>query len=190
MKMRPPRGGMGGMGGMSGEGRMGAPGIGMGGEEAALGRLLTNPKVAETLGLSGEQVKSLQEKMDGVRKEIDALRADLEKASMEQARLLTTQTVDEAAVMAAVEKAGEIRTKIAKLMVQQLLTVKKTLTPEQIEKARAMIRERIGAREQGEGAGPGQWRRPRDRGGRGPEEGRRPEPPAGKAPPPPPEQAL
>ena len=190
MRAGPPRGGM-----WEGrEGRFGGAGMGLGGgEEAMIGRLLANPKVAETLGLGEDQIKTLKDKLEGVRKDMEPLRADLEKASMDQAHLLTaTQTVDEAAIMATVEKAGEIRTKIAKLMIQQLLTVKKTLKPEQIEKARAMIRERMnGAKGQGEGVGPGQWRRPRDRGARGPDEG---QPPKGDGekplPPPPPEKAI
>jgi Spy/CpxP family protein refolding chaperone len=169
-----------------------------GGEEAMIARILTNPKAAETLGLSEEQVKALREKLDNGRKEMETLRVDLEKASVEQAHLLTaTQAVDEAAVMAAVEKAGEIRTKIAKLAVQQLLIVKKTLTPEQIEKARTVMRERLekarqqeigGARgDQGDGAG--SRRRPRDRGGRGHDEGQ-PGGERGEKPPPPPEKVL
>jgi Spy/CpxP family protein refolding chaperone len=120
-------------------------GLGMGpgaGEEALLARLVTSPRAAEKLGISKEQVKTIQEKLTALRKEVATLQVDLEAVSMDQARLLTaTQTVDEAAVMVAIEKAGEIRTKIAKLMVQQLLTVKKVLTPEQIEKARGMRRE-------------------------------------------------
>lgn len=176
------------------EGRLGGPVMGPGGgEEAMVARVLSNPKVAEKLGLSQEQVKTLTEKLDAVRKEIATLQIDLEGVSIQQAHLLTaTQTVDEAAVMAAVEKTGEIRTKIAKLMIQQLLTVKKTLTPEQIEKARAMIRERFSGpkdKDQGEGVGPGERRRSRDRGSRGQDEGQ-PQGERGHHPPPPPEQAL
>lgn len=160
MRMGPGRGGM-----LEGrEGRMGGPGMG-GGEEAIIGRLLATPMVAEKLGLSEEQVKTIKGKMEGFRTELETLRLDLEQASIEQARLLITQSVDEAAVMAAVEKAGEIRTKIAKVMMRQLLTVKKELTPEQIEKARTLLRERMekererfgAGRDQGEG-GPGQRR--------------------------------
>ena len=174
------------------EGRQGGPVMGPGGgEEAMVARVLSNPKVAEKLGLSQEQVKTLTEKLDAVRKEIATLQIDLEGVSMQQAHLLTTtQAVDEVAVMAAVEKTGEIRTKIAKLMIQQLLTVKKTLTPEQIEKARAMIRERFsGPKDQGEDVGAGQRRRPHDRSARGQDEG---QPPGerGHHPPPSPEQAL
>lgn len=182
------------------EGRSGGPRVGSGGgEEALLARILTNPKVAETLGLSQEQIKTLQEKLTAVRKEIATLQVDLDNASMEQARLLTaTQTVDEAAVMTAIEKAGEIRTKIAKLMVQQLLAVKKTLTPAQIEKARDLRREfqeknreRLSApRDQGETGEAGKAKRPRDRGARGSDEGRPPEGHGENQPPPPPERAM
>lgn len=168
-----PRGGM--FEGREGRpGGPGMPGVG-GGEEAMLARILAVPKVAETLGLSADQIKTLQDGLTSNRKEIATLQVDLENASMEQARLLTSnQNVDESAVMATVDKAGEIRTKIAKLMIKQLLIVKKTLTPEQIEKARAMIRERveknrdrIGADGEQDGdAGPGNGKHKRDRGAR------------------------
>jgi Spy/CpxP family protein refolding chaperone len=178
------------------EAGMGGHAAGMAGEGAIIARLLKAPKVAEELGLSQEQVKSLQEKLDALRKEVATLRIDLENASLEQARLLTGQTVDEAAVMGAVEKAGEISTKIAKLAAQQLLTVKKVLTPQQIEKAKAMMRERVekererftgGRGGQGEGGDQPKWRRSGDRGAsqgkedsrpRSPDRGERTPPPA------------
>jgi Spy/CpxP family protein refolding chaperone len=165
---------------------------GIGGEGAMIARLLKAPKVAEELGLTQEQVKNLQEKLDALRKEVATLRIDLENASLEQARLLTGQTVDEAAVMAAVEKAGEISTKIAKLAARQLLTVKKILTPQQIEKAKAMIRERMerdrdrfgGAR--GQGGDQPKWKRSGERGAPDGKEDGKPRPPdSGERMPPP-----
>lgn len=189
IKAGQPRGGM-------LEGREGRMEGRMGGDGAMIARLLTNPKVAEELGLSQEQIKSLQEKLDALRKEIATLNIDLESSSMEQARLLTAQKVDESAVMSAVEKAGDLRTKIAKLMVQQMLTVKKILTPEQVEKARAMMRERMEkARGQGEGGDKPKFRRFGDRGTGDKEEGgaRRPEKSdrgERSAPPPPPQNPM
>jgi len=70
--------------------------------------------------------------------------------------------VDENAVMKAVEEAGEVRTAMAKLKVRQLLLVKRTFTPEQIELARKRMRQHMMRARDAQ-----QERRRRDRPGRG-----------------------
>jgi hypothetical protein len=130
------RGPMGGLLGPGGEGGAGHEGLIM--------RALANPRVAEELGISAEQVQALKDGLEKVRGEEQALRSELEAAAKEQARRLTEAKVDEAALMEAVEKAGALRTKLAKLWVRRLLLIKDTLTPEQVEKARSMIKEHAG----------------------------------------------
>jgi Spy/CpxP family protein refolding chaperone len=144
--MRPPHAGGPGMG-------MRPPhdgGPGMGGdiamEQGMLGRFLMHPKAAEELGLTPEQVKTLKEQSEPLRTEMETLRKELEQASMEQAKLLTGNSVEEEALMAAVEKTAAVRLKMAKLAMRQLLLVKRTLTPEQVAKAREMMRERLNRR--------------------------------------------
>ena len=66
--------------------------------------------------------------------------------ALEQASLLTGKEVDEAAVMAAVEKAGKARTEIAKLRVKAILMLKETLTDEQREQVHKMMAERFRGR--------------------------------------------
>ena len=134
MGMRPPR-----------EGAQGAGGdISM--EQGMLGRFLMHPKAAEELGLTPAQVTTLKEQAEPLRTEMESLRKELEQASVEQAKLLTGGSVEEDALMAAVEKTAAVRLKMAKLAMKQLLLVKRTLSPEQVAKARELMRERLARR--------------------------------------------
>ena len=81
---------------------------------------------------------------------------------MDQVNLLTAETVDEEAVMAAVEKSGRIHTELAKLRIKPILELKKILTREQLEKAKGIVQERRmrdrfrrGGGEERRGKGPG-----------------------------------
>jgi Spy/CpxP family protein refolding chaperone len=111
--------------------------------EMVVSRLVENPKQAAELGISEEQLTALKDGMYELRKRQVDLNAELEKAALEQARLMTETTIDEVALMAAVEKTGSIRTELAKLRITQLLLVKKTLTAEQIEALKKKIQERM-----------------------------------------------
>jgi Spy/CpxP family protein refolding chaperone len=117
-------------------------GMGRSAEEGILFRLINNRKMAEHLGLREDQIGSLTEKGYDLRKETISLRAELELAALEQARLLTQENVDEKALMGAVEKTGEIRIRMAKIQIKNLLLVRKALTPEQYGRLRKMIQER------------------------------------------------
>lgn len=122
--------------------QMGSKGFGKG-VEAMIARFVNNPEIAEEIGLTEEQVKTLREGMEDLKNKAKDLRAEMKKAAMEQAKLMTESAVDEEAVMEAVEKTGQIRTEIAKLQIKQLLLVKNTLTREQIEQTRQRMRERM-----------------------------------------------
>jgi Spy/CpxP family protein refolding chaperone len=129
------------------------------GREAVLMRMLRDPDVVEAAGITDEQLATLRTAWLTIEKRGIALRAELETAGLEQASLLTEAQVDKAAVMAAVEKTGAIRTELAKLKVEHLLTLKETLTEEQLKALRKIGHKH--AREMGAGAR------------RGPEDGRR-----------------
>ena len=180
----PPRGpGQDGTGGPGG----GPPPGGM--EQAALARIVNNPKIAEELGLTEDQVKTLRNGIFDAQEQKVKLKAEMEVAAIQQARLLTADPVDEKAVMAAVEKAGGIRTEIAKLEMKGLLLVRNTLNAEQREKVREMIHRHMMRQGQGPGGREGRGG-DRQRGGqeRGENERRgRGDGPQQDAPPPPPE---
>lgn len=112
-------------------------------DEGLVMRFLGNPKVVQDLGLSEEQVGKIRAGVFAVRKEQIKLRADIEQAGLEQARLLTQEPVDENALMKAVEKAGLIRTDMARLQMRQILLIRQNMTPEQHAKLRQMIGKRM-----------------------------------------------
>ncbi len=106
-------------------------------------RIIKNGELAEELGLNEEQVETISNAIYKQKiKEID-LKASLQKAGLNQARLLMADEIDEEAVLAAVDKAGKIKTKLAKLKVEQLIMLKSTLTDDQIDEAKSMMRNRM-----------------------------------------------
>ena len=117
----------------------------MGGDmqDAIIGRIVNNPQAASEFGLSEEQIQTLKASMEDMRKQNEVLQKQLKDSGLEQAKLMTESSVDEQALFAAVEKAGKVRTDMAKARITHMLTVKKTLKPEQINKIREMVQNRV-----------------------------------------------
>ena len=126
-------------------------------------RMVSNPKVAEKIGLSGEQqakVAELAKRQPGDGRENQKkLRAARER----QAELLKAEQIDEAAVMAAIDEVYEISKTIEKEQVKKTIAVRALLTPEQFrqldscsqeirEMRRAEMRERFSRRSDGKGS--------------------------------------
>ena len=128
----------------------GSHGAGAGHMEMLFGRMAENPELREKLGITDEQIQALRNKSFEFRKKQVDLRAELEKAGMDQARLMMEDDPDEDAIMAAVEKAGATKTALAKLQVRQMLLVKKTLTPDQVAAIREIMHERMKKRPGGQ----------------------------------------
>lgn len=116
---------------------------GMDRQEALIICIINHPEIAEEIGLTEEQIKTLRDSMYEMKKQEIRLEAEKKLAAMEQARLLTESTIAEEAVMAAVEKTSKIAAELARLKVKQLLLVKKTLTPEDIKKIEKLMREHM-----------------------------------------------
>jgi len=111
-------------------------------QESLIARIVEDQELAADIGLTEDQISSLKNNMYDLKKEEIKLNADLRLAGLEQARLITESALDEKAVMAAVGRTGEIKTKIAKLKISRILLLKKTLTPEQIKKVKDLMRKR------------------------------------------------
>jgi Spy/CpxP family protein refolding chaperone len=126
-----------------GRGRPGEDGPQHGPEEMLIHRLTRDPELAGELGISEDQVAQLNETAYALRKRHVELRAKLEVAAMEQARLMSESGIDEQALMAAVEATGAVRTEMAKLRVQQLLAIRNILTEEQRQAIRKYVRSRL-----------------------------------------------
>ena len=157
-----------------GEGRMEGRGEGRGAMEArqgpgnpeALGarilqRLLDNPDKMKEFGITEDQAKALQSGFYDLEKKMVSLRSEAELSEIEVRRLMQADDADEAALMAAIDKAGQAQTAIRKAMASQRLAVQKILGPETAKKIKHLIGERMrqargGGEDQGpRGRGPG-----------------------------------
>jgi Spy/CpxP family protein refolding chaperone len=127
----------------------------MGGE--MIERMLNNPKAAEELGLTEENITSLRAELEALKTKTQELAEKMKKAGMKQAELMTAKELDESALMAAVEETGLIQTEMGKLRVQKVLIIRKYVSPDALQKIQTKFRERMEEmkkrREGGEGQG-------------------------------------
>ncbi len=157
--------------------REGGIGPMMGGDPIV--RMVSNPAVADKLGLSEEQKEKLKG-MKGAPKENREAQKKVREATMKQLELMKAEKIDEAAVMAAIDEVFELRKAMAKDQARRVIAVKSVLTPEQVAKAHEEMKKMLeargdrGARRAGpheggkgrrEGRGPRGEKAPKDRGG-------------------------
>lgn len=103
---------------------------------------LHHPEVAAKVGLSEAQRDAIETQMVMLEKQNRQLKQKMDKAAMHQAKLMTAKTLDEAALMKAVETLGRLHTRRAKLRIKHLIFMRQTLTPEQTQVVRKLMRER------------------------------------------------
>lgn len=165
---RPRRPGAGprrdGPGGAGGPGR-GAFGMrDQGGSLGFLAPLLKNPEAAAKIGLTEEQSQALAATIADLDAQLAAVHDKLPAAFEKQARLLEADPVDEAAILAAVNEAWDLRREVALLQTRKVIAIRAALGPEQIEKARALLKEEFGRFGERGGPGGGMRRGPGERG--------------------------
>jgi len=124
----------------AGGGMLGGDG---GAQEAFLARIINNPKLAAELELSDEQINILKTSQEAMKNQNEQLQNLIKESGMEQAKLLTSDSIDENALMAAVEKTGNVRTEMAKARMRHMLVVKKTLKPDQAKKLKALVQKQV-----------------------------------------------
>ena len=155
--------------------REGGMGPMMGGMDPIV-RMVSNPAVADKLGLSDEQKTKLKE-LKGNNEANRETQKKVREATMKQVELMKADKVDEAAVMAAIDEVFELRKAMAKEQAKRLIAVKTVLTPEQVAKAHEEMKKMFEARgDRGprrEGKGPREFKGPRrgPHGEKGPKEG-------------------
>ncbi len=138
--------------------------------------MVSNPAVAEKLGLSDEQKAKLKE-LKGNGEANRESQKKVREAMMKQAELMKAEKVDEAAVMATIDEVFELRKAMAKEQAKRVIAVKSVLTPEQVAKAHEEMKKMFEARgDRGprrEGKGPREFKGPRKgpHGEKGPKEG-------------------
>lgn len=101
--------------------------------EEMVARMLSNPKMAEELGLTEEQISQIHDQLGDLREEGKLLREKMKESGKKQVELLTAEPFDEAALMSAIEETGKVQTEIAKLRVRPMIILRKVLTPEQVQ---------------------------------------------------------
>ncbi len=104
--------------------------------------------VAENIGLSEEQRKKIEKKMQQIEETHLELKYKMEKAALKQARLMTSKKLDQKALMDVIEETGRYRTQMAKQRIKMIIFMRETLTSEQIKTVRSMMRRRMNARHQ------------------------------------------
>lgn len=169
-----PEGGARPEGGRRGFGpREGGMGPMMGGMDPIV-RMVSNPAVAEKIGLSDEQKAKLNE-LKGDKEANRAAQDKVRAATMKQLDLMKAEKIDEGAVMAAIDEVFELRKAMAKEQAKRVIAVKSVLTPEQVKKAHEEMKKMFEARgDRGprrEGKGPREFKGPRKGPKEGPKEG-------------------
>ena len=167
-----PEGGARPEGGRRGFGpREGGMGPMMGGDPIV--RMVSNPAIAEKIGLSDEQKAKLKE-LKGDSEANRESQKKMREATMKQLELMKAEKIDEAAVMAAIDEVFELRKAMAKAQAKRVIAVKSVLTPEQVKKAHEEMKKMFEARgDRGprrEGKGPRRGKGPHGDGDKGSQE--------------------
>ena len=139
-------------------------------------RMVSNPAMADKIGLSDEQKAKLKE-LKGDHEANREARNKVREATMKQLDLMKAEKINEAAVMAAIDEVFELRKAMAKEQAKRVIAVKSVLTPEQVKKAHEEMKKMFESRgDRGPrrgGKGPREFKGPRKgpRGEKGPQEG-------------------
>ena len=139
---------------------LGGPGMNEGGSLGFLVPLLQKPETAAKIGLPEEKAQALAAAFADLDAQLKAVNEKLPAAFKRQADALEATPVDEAAVLAAVNEAWDLRREVALLQTRKVLAIRASLSAEQIEKARALLKDEwraFGERRGGDGPrrGPG-----------------------------------
>ncbi len=142
------------------------------------GRWWNNPELAQQLNLTDQQKKQMDDIFLQHRLKIIDLNANLEKQETLLRPMIEADQPDEAKVLSQIDAVAQARADLEKANAHMLFDLRKTLTPDQWQKLKAMRDEHHDRRMRDERRGPG-----------GPESSwhkHRMPPPDGAAPPPPP----
>jgi len=93
-----------------------------------------NPATAQSLGLTAEQQKKMDDVFQQYRLKLIDLNAALEKEEIMLEPLVAAQPLDEAKITAQIDRVAEARAELEKANGRMLLGIRKPLTPEQWSK--------------------------------------------------------
>jgi Spy/CpxP family protein refolding chaperone len=131
-----------------------------------------NPKVVKEIGLTPQQVQKLDDLQYAHQKEMIDLRRDVQIKMLDLRQEMQKDDPNPKVIDRLIDEGGQLRAKVQKARLHHILDVKAILTPEQWQKARTMLCDRLGrqrgmdrgkgrgmkrgqGRGQGRGMGPG-----------------------------------
>jgi Spy/CpxP family protein refolding chaperone len=96
--------------------------------------IFRNKKIARELKLSDEQIETIKELVKNTEKQMIQLRADMETKEIDLRDILDEDEPDESKAISLVKDIMKLKTEQRVLKIKELIRIKKTLSPEQIEK--------------------------------------------------------
>ena len=127
-------------------------------QETQIMKLLERPEAVKELNLSDDQKNALKKAREDFTPRCAETIRKLETSLVRQVELLKQDTPDAAALDKAVEVSGRLRTDLAKLRMQHLVVVLKTINPDQRRKLNDLLR-KAGDKDKKKGADNGRRER-------------------------------
>jgi Spy/CpxP family protein refolding chaperone len=96
--------------------------------------IFKNKRIAEELKLTDDQIETLKEIVKSTEKKMIQLRADIETKEVDLRDILDEDVPDEGKAVSLVKDIMKLKTDQRVLKIKEMIAIKKTLTPDQIEK--------------------------------------------------------
>ncbi len=104
---------------------------------------MLRPRFMERLNLSKEQKSQIEKLRTDFQKQQIAQRAKIQTAAVELRQLLRAENPDKAAIEKKINELAQLRAQLSTARVNQMLNVRKILTPEQQQMIRDAVKERV-----------------------------------------------
>lgn len=105
--------------------------------------IFRNKRMAEELKLTDKQIESIEQLVRNTEKETIKLRAEMELKEIDLRDVLDEDAPDEAAAISLIKGIMALKTEHRVLKVKEMIKIKKTLTPDQIDKFHEIQHERL-----------------------------------------------
>jgi Spy/CpxP family protein refolding chaperone len=122
------------------------------------GRWWDNPRLAQQIGLTDDQKKKMDDIFQQHRLKLIDLDAALQKQEAVMHPLIEADQPDESKILSQIDAIAQARAELEKDRARMLFSIRQTLTPDQWKKLQAVVHERLGSMDGGEGRGRG-WGR-------------------------------
>jgi Spy/CpxP family protein refolding chaperone len=106
--------------------------------DGQFGRWWDNPRIATAIGLTDDEKKNMDAIFQQHRLSLIDLHANLEKQEVMMQPLIEADQPDEAQTLAQIDKVAQARAELEKANARMLFDIRKTLTPDQWQKLKAL----------------------------------------------------